>query len=137
MPLESPRQFLGEKNLIKHMAKKKGISTGEVVGIGATVAALGAAAYIMFGPDAKKNRKAIKGWAVKMKGEIIDKLEDAKEITEPVYHKIIDTVSSKYAKIKKVDPKELELAILDVKKHWNTMMKDMKPKKKVVKKSSK
>ena len=114
------------------MGKKTGISAGTVVGIGATVAALGAAAYIMFGPDAKKNRKAIKGWAVKMKGEIIDKLEDAKEITEPVYHKIIDDVSAKYAKIKKVDPKDLELAVADVKKHWKTMMKDMKPKKKVV-----
>lgn len=119
------------------MAKKnvkKGLSTGAVVGIGATVAALGAAAYIMFGPDAKKNKKAIKGWAVKMKGEIIDKLEDAKEITEPVYHKIIDEVSAKYTKIKKIDPKDLELAITDVKKHWKTMMKDIKPKKKVVSK---
>jgi len=108
---------------------EKGLSAGAVVGIGATVAALGAAAYIMFGSDAKKNKKAIKGWAVKMKGEIIEKLEDAKEITEPVYHKIIDEVSSKYAKVKKVDPKELQLAVLDVKKHWKTMMKDMKPKK--------
>ncbi|NVN97134.1 hypothetical protein HXX01_02785 [Candidatus Nomurabacteria bacterium] len=113
---------------------KKGVSAGTVVGIGATVAALGVAAYIMFGPDAKKNKKAIKGWAVKMKGEIIDKLEDAKEITEPVYHKIIDEVSAKYAKVKKVDPKDLELAVADVKKHWNTMMKDMKPKKKVISK---
>ena len=102
--------------------------------IGAGVAALSAAAYVLFGPDAKKNKKAIKGWAIKMKGEIIEKLEEAKEITEPVYHKVIDEVSAKYAKVKKVDPKELELAILDVKKHWKTMMKDMKPKKKVVSK---
>ena len=118
----------------KKNVSKKGMSTGEVVGIGATVAALGAAAYIMFGPDAKKNKKAIKGWAIKMKGEIIEKLEEAKEITEPVYHKVIDEISAKYAKVKKVDPKELELAILDVKKHWKTMMKDMKPKKKIVSK---
>jgi len=114
---------------IKNVSKK-GLSTGEVVGIGATVAALGAAAYIMFGPEGKKNKKAIKGWVVKMKGEIIDKLEDAKEITEPVYHQIIDSVSAKYAKVKKIDPKDLEIAVADVKKHWKTMMKDMKPKKK-------
>jgi len=116
------------------MAKKQAsLSGGEMVGIGATVAALGAAAYVMFGPDAKKNKKAIRGWAIKMKGEIIEKLEDAKEITEPVYHNIIDSVSAKYSKIKKVDPKELELAVLDVKKHWKTMIKDAKPKKKVKK----
>lgn len=113
------------------MAKKQnGLSGGEMVGIGATVAALGAAAYVMFGPDAKKNKKVIRGWAIKMKGEIIEKLEDAKEISEPVYHNIIDSVSAKYSKIKKVDPKELELAVLDVKKHWKAMVKDAKPKKK-------
>ena len=116
----------------KKNVSKKGMSTGEVVGIGATVAALGAAAYILFGPEGKKNKKVIKGWAVKMKGEIIDKLEDAKEITEPVYHKIIDEVSAKYAKVKKVDAKDLEVAVAEVKKHWKSMIKDSKPKKKVV-----
>lgn len=107
---------------------KKGISAGEVVGIGATVAALGAAAYVLFGPDAKKNKKKIKGWAIKMKGEIIEKLEEAKEISEPVYHNIIDKVSTKYSKIKNIDPAELEDAVAEVKKHWKAMMKDAKPK---------
>lgn len=114
------------------MEKKSGISAGAAIGIGATAAALGAAAYIMFGPEGKKNKKAIKGWAIKMKGEIIEKLEQAKEITEPVYHKIIDTVSSKYAKAKNIDAKDVELVVAEVKKHWKTMVKDMKPKKKVV-----
>lgn len=110
---------------------KKGLSGGEIAGIGATVAALGVAAYVLFGPDAKKNRKAIRGWAVKMKGEIIEKLEDAKEITEPVYHSIINKVQSKYSKLKNIDPKELELAISDIKKHWKAMMKDKKSKPKI------
>ncbi len=108
----------------------KGLSGGEMVGIGATVAALGAAAYVLFGPEGKKNKKVIKGWAIKMKGEIIEKLEEAEEITEPVYHKIIDTVSSKYSKIKKIDPKDLEKVVSEAKSHWKTMMKDTKPKKK-------
>lgn len=114
----------------KKKVTKKGLTGGEMVGIGATVAALGAAAYVLFGPDGKKNKKAIKGWAIKMKGEIIEKLEDAKEITEPVYHKIIDTVSAKYAKAKNIDAQDLEQAVSEVKKHWKTMMKDAKPKKK-------
>ena len=46
----------------------KGLTGGEMVGIGATVAALGAAAYILLGRDAKKNKKVIKGWVIKMKG---------------------------------------------------------------------
>lgn len=112
---------------------KKGLSTGAVVGIGATVAALGAAAYILFGPDGKKNKKAIKGWSIKMKGETIEKLEQAKEITEPVYHKIIDEVSAKYAKAKNIDAKDVELAVAEVKKHWKAMVKDAKPKAKAKK----
>ena len=117
----------------KKNVSKKGMSAGAVVGIGATVAALGAAAYILFGPNGKKNKKAIKGWSIKMKGEIIEKLEQAKEITEPVYHKIIDEVSAKYAKVKNIDAKDVALAVAEVKKHWKTMMKDAKPKKKAKK----
>lgn len=113
----------------------KGISKASIVGIGATVAALGAAAYVLFGPDGKKNKKKINGWLIKMKGEIIEKFEDAKEISEPVYNNIIDSVKSKYSKIKNIDPKELEAAVLDIKKHWKTMMKDSKPKAKAKKKS--
>jgi hypothetical protein len=66
-----------------------------------------------------------------MKGEIIEKLEQAKEITEPVYHKIIDEVSAKYAKAKNIDAKDVEIAVAEVKKHWKTMVKDAAPKKKV------
>ena len=105
---------------------KKGVNTAEVVGIGAGIAALSAAAYIMFGPDAKKNRKAVRGWAVKMKGEVIEKLEQAKEITEPIYHNIVDQVEAKYAKAKNVDAKELEAIVTDIRKHWKSLERDAK-----------
>jgi len=105
---------------------KKGINAGEAIGIGAGIAALSAAAYIMFGPDAKKNRKAVRGWAVKMKGEVIEKLEQAKEITEPVYHNIVDQVQAKYAKVKNIDAKELEAIVADIKKHWKSLERDAK-----------
>jgi len=99
-------------------------NTKKVIGIaavGAGIAAASAAAYVLFGPDAKKNKKAIKGWAVKMKGEIIERLENAKELTEPVYNKVIDEVSKKYAKAKKVDAKEIEAIVKDIKKHWKAI----------------
>jgi hypothetical protein len=115
------------------MANNKGMSAKEVVGIGAGVAALSAAAYVLFGPDAKKNRKAIRGWAVKMKGEIIEKFEEAKEITEPAYHEIIDSVQAKYAKLKNVDPEELKKEVAMIKKHWTALKKEIKVKKPVKK----
>ena len=109
------------------MEKSKNSSkVAAVVGVGAGIAALSAAAYIMFGPDAKKNRKAIRGWAVKMKGEVIEKLEQAKEITEPIYHNIVEQVKAKYSKIKNIDAEELEAIVTDIKKHWKSLERDAK-----------
>ena len=102
----------------------KGVSAKTIIGVGAGVAALGASLYILFGPQGKKNQKAIRGWAVKMKGEIIEKFEEAKELTEPVYHNIIDKVHAKYSKFKNVDQKELELVIKDIKRHWQAIKRD-------------
>lgn len=116
---------------------KKGLSAGAIAGIGATVAAVSAAAYLLFGPEAKKNRKAIKGWTVKMKGEIIENFEKAKDITEPVYNDIINKVSAKYSKIKNIDKAELDALVVDARKHWKTMMKDVKPKVKAKAKAKK
>ncbi len=115
------------------MAKQKsnGMSKGEMVGAGITAGALALAGYLMFGPDSKKNRKVVRGWAVKMKGEIIEKLEEAKEISEPVYDRIVDTVVSRYAKAKSVDAKELNDIVADIKKHWKVVTKSAKAKRAV------
>ncbi len=119
------------------MVKKQASSAGTIAVVGAGVLALSAAAYLLFGPEGKKNRKMIRGWSVKMKGEIIEKLESAKEITEPVYNDIVNKVSEKYAKLKNVDKEELIAVCADVRKQWKNMMKDAKPKKKVAKKKTK
>lgn len=97
--------------------------TGKALVAGAGVAALSAAAYLLFGPEGKKNRKNIRGWAVKMKGEMIEKFEQAKNITEPVYHSIVDEMSSKYAKQKNVGRAELVETIADIRRHWEAMSK--------------
>lgn len=103
-------------------------SLGTAVEIGVGIAAATAAAYLLFGPEGEKNRKKIIGWTVKMKGEIIEKLEKAKEITEPVYNEIVDEVSKKYSKLKNVDKKELDKVVEKLKKNWKKMEKDVKSK---------
>ncbi|HRH30557.1 MAG TPA: hypothetical protein PK886_00615 [Candidatus Paceibacterota bacterium] len=117
--------------MIKKQAVNKS-TTGKVLAVGASIAALSAAAYVLFGPDAKKNRKKISGWATKMKGEIIEKFEKMQEVTEPIYNKVIDDVAKKYAKSKAVTEEELASIVSEIKKHWKT---NSKPKKKVAKKS--
>jgi hypothetical protein len=113
----------------KKTVGKKGLSAKTAIGIGAGVAALTAAAYVLFGPEGKKNQKAIRSWAVKMKGEIIEKFEEAKELTEPIYHKIIDEAEAKYAKLKNVDKDELTETIKEIRKHWDSLKKEASGKK--------
>jgi hypothetical protein len=108
---------------------KEGMSTATKVGIGATIAVAGVAAYLLFGPEGKKNRKVIRGWAVKMKGEIIEKFEEVKDLTEPVYQSIVDQVSEKYSKLKNVDKAELAAMVSDMRKNWKKLSKSAKPKK--------
>jgi hypothetical protein len=122
--------------MVKKIVAKKGLDAKTIMGIGAGVAALSAAAYVLFGPEGKKNRKIIRGWSVKMKGEIIEKFENAKELTEPVYHNIVDGIQAKYAKLKNVDPEELQNVVAEIKKHWKALQKEAGVKKsKVVKKT--
>ena len=89
--------------------------------IGASLAGLAATAYFFFGPKGKKRREHAKAWAIKMKGEVVEKLEKAREITEPVYREIIDTVAKEYKKGKKASQPEIEALAQDLKKHWKTM----------------
>lgn len=82
------------------------------------LAALAASAYFFLGPDKKKHQRDAKSWAIKMKGDVVEKLETAREMSEPVYHKIIDSVATKYqGKITAGQKEVMELA-KDLKKHW-------------------
>lgn len=111
----------------KKKENKKG-GVGKAVAMGAGIAAISAAAYVLFGPEGKKNRKKIKGWAVKMKGEIIEKFEKMQEVTEPTYHKVVDEVSKKYAKAKGVSEDEINEVVGEIKKYWKHLTRDHKAK---------
>ncbi|NTU67162.1 MAG: hypothetical protein HGB08_04550 [Candidatus Moranbacteria bacterium] len=109
----------------KKTVKKKtgGSDVAKFAVIGASLAGLAASAYFLFGPKGKKHRQQAKAWAIKMKGEVIEKLEKAREITEPVYLEIIDTVAGEYKKGKKASQSEIEELAADLKKHWKSMSK--------------
>ena len=70
--------------------------------IGAGVAALGAGAYYLLGPDGKKHQKKVKDFAVKTGKKVKKEIEKAKEFAKPIYDKAMDVVSE-------VLPKEKEL----------------------------
>lgn len=126
-------------------SKKKGISTGAMVAIGASVAALGAASYYFFGPEGKKHQKNFKSWMVKMKADIVDKLQNAGEVTEAAYHKIVDSAAKMYEKTGKATKEEVAMYAEMLKKQWKHIAGGTKKKvskeksapKKTVKKATK
>ncbi len=96
----------------------------------AGLAGVAAAAYFFFGPKGKKNREHAKSWAIKMKGDVVAKLEKVKEINKSTYNEIIDSVSKKYKNSKDATNTEINAIAKDLKKHWKSISKLAKPVKK-------
>lgn len=104
--------------------------------IGVSLASLAAGAYFFFGPKGKKHQKHAKAWVIKMKGDIIEKLESAKEVTEPIYHAIIDTVAADYKKKIKNSQGDMAEIVDDLKKQWKNLNKAVKSKTSLKKKAA-
>lgn len=110
------------------MAQKKvnnsKTSTGLKVGAGIAIAAAAiAGAYFLYGKDGAKHRKMIKGWAIKMKGEVLEKIEDVPELTHGAYLQIIDEVAKRYKPLQNVDSKELAATVKELQGHWKNITK--------------
>lgn len=104
----------------------------------AAVAAV-AGAVFLYGTEAgKKKRKQIKSWTLKAKGEVLEKLEKAKEVNEQVYHDVVNAVAKKYEQVKTIDLNEVAEFATELKKHWKNIKSSLKetPAKKPAKKKS-
>jgi len=112
--------------------KKKAKGGSEAIKLltfGASVAGLAVAAYFFLGPKGKKNQEHAKSWAIKMKADVIEKLEQVSGISKPVYNEIIDSVAARYEKELKSSPKEIRMLAQDLKKHWQTISSSAQVKK--------
>lgn len=110
------------------MAKKNTeISNAQKLGIGvglttAAVAAVGA--YFLYGSkDAAKNRKQVKSWALKAKGEVLEVMEKAKKMTEDEFAEVVDGVLSTYAKAQKLSKREIAEFKEEMGENWDVLVK--------------
>lgn len=115
---------------------KSGSGAVELAVVGATLAGLAATTYFFFGPKGKTHQKHAKAWAIKMKGDVVEKLESAREMSEPAYQEIIDSVAGEYTKGKKASQKEIDALAQDLKKHWKTISRGARIAKRDVVKSA-
>ena len=99
------------------MDKKK------VVGAGVGLAALAAGAHFLYGKEGAQNRDKVRGWTLKARGEMLEKLEKLREVNEKKYHEVVDTVAARYKKLKQVDRKELNGLVKEAKGFWEKILK--------------
>ena len=101
--------------------------TEKMVGAGIGLAAITAlGTYLMYGERGAKNREIIAGWALKMKGEDLEKMEDLKEINKEAYYKIVDEVAVRYARLERVSASELQHLTEELKGAWSHLSKQLK-----------
>jgi hypothetical protein len=112
--------------------KKKNLTGAQKLGLGVALTAAAAAAagsYFLYGSkDAAKNRKRVKGWALKAKGEVLEAIEKAGNMTEEEYHALIDTVTKAYGTAKKVGAGEAKEFKDEMKQHWKHLVSHAKAK---------
>lgn len=118
-------------NIIINMATEKKNSgkknTGMKAGL-AAAAVLGiAAAVFLYGtPEGAKRRKQIRGWMLKAKGEVLETLEKAKDITEEQYMAAVDKVATKYRKMKHLQDQEVDAFASEMRQHWKRIKAGLK-----------
>ncbi len=120
------------------MAAKKTTKTQEMdgaakigIGIGLTAAAVAAAgAYFLLGSkNAKENRKKLRGWTLKAKGEVLESLEKAKEISATEYAELVDSAVKAYGTVERATKGEMKDFKDEMQSHWTKLQKNMAVKK--------
>lgn len=91
----------------------------------AAIAAAAAGAYYFYGKDGAKRRQNLKGWMVKAKGEVMEKLENISELSQETYQQAITDVVNKYKKLKTASPAELALFAKELKGHWGAISREL------------
>jgi gas vesicle protein len=99
----------------------------KVLGAGIGLAALAAAgAYFLYGKRGAKNRERIAGWALQMKGEVLEKMEKLKHINQQAYNELVDETAARYGRVKRVSASELEHMTDELKSAWTHIGKQLK-----------
>ncbi len=114
------------KKTTTKVAPKKASGVGAATIIGGLAAAAAVGGYFLYNSkDAQKKVKKVKGWALKAKGEVLEKIEKLKEVNETAYNQVIDAVLSRYQKVSNIDASELIQISKELKSHWKSIQKDL------------
>lgn len=99
----------------------------KLLGAGIGLAALAAAGtYFLYGKKGSKSRETIEGWALQLKGEVLEKMEKLQDINQQAYNELVDDTVERYGRVKKVGASELKHIAEDLKNAWTHIGKQLK-----------
>lgn len=104
-------------------AKKPAGHAGAVISV---IAAIAAGIYFFATDKGKKRRAALRGWTVKARGEVLEKLETAGDIGWEAYEQIVEQVMKQYKKAKNVDLEAWDELRNELLEHWEAIERDLK-----------
>ena len=99
--------------------------TGLIAGV---AAALAAGAVYFYGPEGERRRERLRGWVLRAKGEILEKIEDAGEVTQQQYNEIIDNVMQEFEKQKSERKPQIKALREELKADWKNIKARMEKK---------
>jgi hypothetical protein len=98
-----------------------------MLGAGIGLAALAAAGtYFLYGKRGAKNREVIAGWALQLKGEVLEKMEKLKDINQEAYDELVEETAARYGRTKRVSASELKRIVGELKNAWSHIGKELK-----------
>lgn len=92
----------------------------------AAAAIAAAGAYFLYGKNGAQNRRKVRAWALKVRGEVLEQMERMKDMNEDIYRGIIGAVTRRYGALKNVDPAELGDLARELASYWRSISAQMK-----------
>ncbi|MES2059723.1 MAG: hypothetical protein V4438_01700 [Patescibacteria group bacterium] len=112
------------------MQKKNTANSGDLgakAALATAAIAAAAGAYFLYGTkEGKKAGKKVKSWALKAKGEVLEKIEKMKDVSEESYNGAVSTVMDKYGKLMKEHGDDVAVVKKELHSYWNHLKKHLK-----------
>jgi gas vesicle protein len=102
--------------------EEKNCNHGSVMAKMLALGGLAMAAYMLLGPKKEKNQKIAKDWAIKMKDCVIEKLEQAGKMSEPIYRDVVDSVATEYKKNYSDSKEDIDELAQTLKNRWRNII---------------
>ncbi len=89
---------------------------------------LGAAAIgavYLYGKNKQRVQRRLRGWMLKVKGEVMEQVSEVEELTREEYESIVDTAVDKYKAKKQEAAEEFEQTRRQLKSQWEEIHKEV------------